>query len=261
VYIRGSDAGVSALAYDACCLWCLGYPDQALQRSREAVALARELDHTFSLIDVLCFAGCLFHGLRRDAKDMQAYAEELMPLSKGLGSLSFWGTGTCYWGQALSMLGQVQAGIAQMRAGVEERRSISARCYSSGILGALAEAQAMEGRPDEGLVTLDEALALVAETDERYCEAELHRLRGELLLARGDEAGAEAGFRQAIAVARRQQAKSWELRAATSLAGLLQAQERTGEARKALAEIYNWFTEGFDTSDLLAARALLDELE
>jgi adenylate cyclase len=261
VYLRGSDAGVGALAYDACCLWCLGYPDQALKRSQEAVALARELDHTFSLVDVLCFAGCLFHGLRRDAEEIKEHAEELMPLSKGLISLSFWGTGTCYWGQALAMLGQVQDGITQMRAGIADRRSIDVRCYSSGILGALAEAQAMEGKPEEGLVTLDEALALVAETDERYFEVELHRLRGELLLAQGDKAEAEASFRKAVEVARGQQARSWELRATTSLARLWQAQDRIDEARQALAEIYDWFTEGFDTPDLLAARALLEELE
>jgi adenylate cyclase len=261
VYLRGSDAGVSALAYDACCLWCLGYPDQALKRSQEAVALARELDHTFSLVDVLCFAGCLFHGLRRDAEELKEYAKELMPLSKGLGSLSFWGTGTCYRGQALTMLGHVQDGIAQMRAGIADRQSIDARCYSTGMLGALAEAQAMEGKPDEGLVTLDEALALVAETDERYFQAELHRLKGKLLLARGDKTEAETSYRKAADVARAQQAKSWELRATTGLARLWQAQGRTDEARQSLAAIYHWFTEGFDTPDLLDASALLEELE
>ncbi len=260
VFLRGSDAGLGALAYDACCLWCLGYPDRALTRSQEAVALARQLNHTFSLVDVLCFAGCLFRGLRRDAEDMKVYAEELMPLSEGMGSQSFWGTGACYWGQALTMIGRVQAGLVQMHAGLAERRSIGVGCYSSGILGALAEAQALAGQPEEGLDTLDEAFALVEETDERYCEAELYRLKGKLLLARGDEAEAEAGFRQSIAVSRRQRAKSWELRAMTSLARLWHAQDRTEEARQSLAHIYGWFTEGFDTRDLLEAKALLEDL-
>jgi adenylate cyclase len=261
VYLRGSDAGVSALAYDACCLWCLGYPDQALKRSQEAVALARELDHTFSLIDVLCFAGCVFHGLRRDAERIKGYAEELTPLSKGLGSQSFWGTGTCYRGQALAMLGQVQDGIAQMRAGLAERQSIGVRCYSSGISGALAEALAQAGDAEGGLSTLDEALVLVEETSERYFEAELHRLKGELLLAQGEKAEAESTFHKAVEVARCQTAKSWELRATISLARLWWAQEKTEEARQALTEIYHWFTEGFDTPDLLEAKALLEELE
>jgi adenylate cyclase len=261
VHLRGSDAGVGALAYDACCLWCLGYPDQALKRGHKSVALARELDHTFSLVDVLCFAGCLFYALLRDAQGLKEYAEELMSLSEGLGSTSFWGTGTCYWGQALSMLGQVQVGIAQMRNGIADRRSIGARCYSSGMLGALAEAQGMDGRPDAGLITVREALALVEETGERFCEAELHRLKGVQWLDLGNEKDAEASFRTAIEVARAQQAKSWELRATTNLSRLWLAQSRTSEAREALTEVYDWFSEGFDTPDLRAARELLGELE
>jgi predicted ATPase len=261
VLLRGSDAGVSALAYDACCLWCLGYPEQALKRSQETLALVRELDHAFSLADVLCFAGCLFNKMRRDASALKDDAEELMRLSKGMGSSSFWGTGTCYWGEALTKLGEVQEGIAQMREGMAVRQAIGARCYLSGILGALAEAQA--GQPQEGLATLAEALALVEETDERYCEAELYRLKGELLLAQGDEAEAEASLQEAIEVARRQRAMSWELRAVMSLSRLWHSQgpqEKQAEAHQMLAEIYNWFTEGFDTADLIEARKLLEEL-
>jgi predicted ATPase len=260
VVLRGSDAGVSSLAYDACCLWCLGYPEQALKRSQEALALARELDHVFSLADVLCIGGCLFNRMRRDAQALKDDAEELMRLSKGMGFSNFSGTGTCYWGEALTRLGQVQEGMAQMREGMAARQSIGTRCYSSGILGALAEAQARVGQPGEGLATLAEALAMVEETDERYCEAELYRLKGQLLLAQGDDAEAEASFRRAIEVARRQSAKSWELRAAVSLARLWQQQGRIVEARQMLAEIYGWFTEGFGTPGLKEAEALLEEL-
>jgi predicted ATPase len=260
VVLRGSDAGVSSLAYDACCLWCLGYPEQALKRSQEALALARELDHVFSLADVLCIGGCLFNRMRRDAQALKDDAEELMRLSKGMGFSNFSGTGTCYWGEALTRLGQVQEGMAQMREGMAARQSIGTRCYSSGILGALAEAQARVGQPGEGLATLAEALAMVEETDERYCEAELYRLKGQLLLAQGDDAEAEASFRRAIEVARRQSAKSWELRAAVSLARLWQQQGRIDEARQMLAEIYGWFTEGFGTPGLKEAEALLEEL-
>lgn len=118
----------------------------------------------------------------------------------------------------------------------------------------------MAGRPEEGLATMANALAMVEETNERYCEGELHRLRAELLLVQGDELKAEASFHTAIAVARRQGARSWELRATTGLARLWQGQGRAAEAAGLLAPIYGWFTEGFDTPDLIDARALLDEL-
>jgi predicted ATPase len=139
-------------------------------------------------------------------------------------------------------------------------QSEGVRCYLPGVLRSLAEAQAKAGQPGEALTTLAEALALVEETDERYFEAELYRLKGELLLAQGDDAGAEASLQKAVEVARRQSAKSWELRATTSLARLWQKQGQTDEARQVLMQIYGWFTEGFDTPDLKEAKALLDEL-
>jgi predicted ATPase len=120
--------------------------------------------------------------------------------------------------------------------------------------------QAKAGQPEQGLATLDEALALVEETDERYCESELHRVRAELLLMQDEDAEAEASLQHAIEVARRQSARSWELRATTSLARLWQQQGKTDEAHRILAEIYGWFTEGFETADLREARALLEEL-
>jgi predicted ATPase len=146
-------------------------------------------------------------------------------------------------------------------------QSRGARCYFSESLRSLAEAQAKAGQPGEGLTTLAEALAQVEATDERYCEAELHRLKGELLLMQGDKTEAQATFHQAescfqhaVEVAHRQSAKSWELRATVSLARLWQEQGRVEEARQMLAEIYGWFTEGFDTPDLREAKALLEEL-
>jgi predicted ATPase len=260
VSVRGSDAGVSALAYDACCLWCLGYPEQAATRSREALALARMLGHPFSLVDVVCFGGCVLNQMHRHAPALKEDAEELMRLSKGMGFSSFLGSGIGYWGEALAQLGQVEEGIEQMRRGLTTSQSMAALCYLSGTLGALAEAQAKTGQPGEGLATLAEALAMVEETDERYYEAELHRVRGELLLGQGHEAEAEASFLEAIEVARRQHARSWELRATVSLCRLWQRQGRQDEAHKMLAEIYGWFTEGFDTRDLQEARTLLEDL-
>jgi predicted ATPase/DNA-binding SARP family transcriptional activator len=260
VFLRGSDAGVSALAYDACCLWCLGYPEQAMNHSQQALALARKLDHTFSLVDVLCFGGCLFNKMRRDTGALKEDAEEFTRLSQEMDFLSFFYTGICYWGEALTRLGQVQEGMAQIHQGMASRQSRGAHCYSSGILGALAEAQANAGQLKDGLATLAEAFAMVEETNERYYEAELHRLWAELSLMQGDEAEAEASFERAIEVARRQEAKSWELRAAISLARLWHKQGKTDQARHVLEEAYNWFTEGFDTPDLIEASSLLEKL-
>jgi predicted ATPase len=248
---------MGALAYDACCLWCLGFPQQALQRSQASLALAREKAHAFSTADVLCFAGCLFNAMRQNAPALKESAEELMRLSQQIGFVTWLGVGTCYWGEALARLGQAQEGIAQIHKGMAVRRSRDSRCYTSGILGALAWAQVMAGNLAEGLATLTGALAFVEETGERYCEAELCRMQGELLLMQGKAIGAEASFQRAIEVARRQQAKSWELRAATSLTRLWQKQGKVSEAQQLLEPIYGWFTEGLDMPDLQEARALL----
>jgi predicted ATPase len=257
---HGSDAGVSALAYNACCLWCLGYPEQAAKQSQEALALARELGHPFSSADVLTYGGCVFNQMRQDAPALKDNAEELMRLSRVVNFQDWLNTGICSRGAALIKLGHVQEGIAQMREGLAARRSSGSWCYLSGISGALAEAQAKAGQPAEGLATLAETLVLVQETGERYYEAELHRLKGELLLMQGDEAEAEASLQKAVEVARRQQARSWELRATVSLCHLWRKQGRVDEARQKLTEIYDWFTEGFDTPDLREARGLLKEL-
>jgi predicted ATPase len=264
VSLRGSDAGTGALAYDSCCLWFLGYPEQALKRSQEALALARELGHPFSLCDVLCYAGCMLSEMRRDALALKEHAEELMRLaSEKMASekIPVWlPEGQRYWGSALVMLGQVDEGIVQIREGLAAIQSSGTWCAMSEALCYLAKAQAEAGQTQEGLATLAEAIAFVERTDQRHLEAELHRLRAELLLLQGNEADAEASLQQAIEVARRQQAKSWELRATTSLARLWQQHGRADEARQALAEIYDWFTEGFETPDLQEARALLKEL-
>jgi predicted ATPase len=158
------------------------------------------------------------------------------------------------------MTGHLEEGIAQMQDGLVFEQYGAERCFRSGCLCSLAEAQAKIGRPQEALATLAEALALVEESDERYWEAELHRVRGGLLLQQYREAEAEASFHQALEVARRQQAKSWELRTTIDLARLWHKQGKTDEARHRLQQTYSWFTEGFDTADLREARALLEEL-
>jgi predicted ATPase len=260
VLLVGSDVGPSALAYDACCLWCLGYPDQAAKRSEDALALARELGHPYTMADILTYAGCLLGEMRRDAHLFITCAEELKWLASDNELQGWLGMGTWYRGEAQVMQGHVEEGIAEMREGLEFHQFGPARCYQTGRLYSLAEAQAKAGRPEEGLSTLAETLALVEQTDERYAEAEIYRVQAELLLMQGDEAEAEASLQQAIDIARRQSAKSWELRATTSLARLWQAQGKIDQARQMLAEVYGWFSEGFDTPDLLEAKALLEEL-
>ncbi len=150
-----------------------------------------------------------------------------------------------------------------MRQGMAALRESGAEQLQSYLLGRLAEAYGIDGQVEKGLATLAEALDFVERTDERYYEAELYRLQGELLLQQSPDNAAEAAasFHRALDVSRHQEAKSWELRAATSLARLWQQQGKKAEARELLAPVYNWFTEGFDTEDLKDAQALLKELQ
>jgi DNA-binding SARP family transcriptional activator/ABC-type transporter Mla MlaB component len=260
VFLRGSDFGLSALAYDACCLWCLGYPDQATQRSQQALSLAGELDHPFSLADVVCYGGCMLSEMRQDYDDLLVKAEKLDRL--GRERVEAWqGTGTMYRGMALVMLGQVQEGVAQMLKGATVTLSRGVRVDQIRTLYYLGWAKALENDVDEGLFKIDELFGLVEQTGERHYEADYHRLQGEMLLIQGNETAAEASYLKAIDIARRQSARSWELRATLSLARLWQKQGRRDEAREALAGIFSWFTEGFNTPDIIAARKLLDELQ
>jgi predicted ATPase len=272
VSLCGSDPGPSALAYGACCLWSLGYPERASQRSQEALALARGLDHSPTLAEIHHFAGCLLSSMRRDAHALKESADALMQWADDRGMRGWVAAGMAYQGEALARLGEAQAGIARMREGMEGFRARGAGVHLSGIRCCIAEAQAVSGCLEDGLDTLDAALALAEETGEHHWEAELYRVKGELLLAQGDQVQAKAGlqadasaraeccFQQAIEVARRQEAKSWELRATTSLARLWQEQGRIDEARQILSEIYGWFSEGFDSADLIEARTLLEAL-
>jgi DNA-binding SARP family transcriptional activator/predicted ATPase len=260
IFLRGSDAGISALAYQACCLWCLGFPEQALRASQEALALARKLDHPFSQADVLCYGGCSFNAMRRDWRGLMESSKELIRLADEQDFAGWRGTGASYHGEALVMIGQVSDGISQIRQGIAANEPTGVRCYLPGMLRALGEAQSKAGHPQVGLATLNEALDLVEQGGERHWEAELYRLKGALLCDLDDEAEAEINIRKAIQVARRQGAKSWELRAATDLARLCHDQGHTDEACKLLKEVYTWFTEGFDTPDLIAAGELLEEL-
>jgi predicted ATPase len=165
-------------------------------------------------------------------------------------------------GWALAAMGEGEEGRAQLRQGLKGWQATGAAISWPYYLGSLADAYARGAHAGEGLATVAEALTCVEQTGERYAEAELHRLKGELLLQQPlpDEPEAEACFQQALAVARRQEAKAWELRTAMSLARLWQKQGKRAEARELLSPIYGWFTEGFDTADLQEAKVLLEEL-
>lgn len=259
VAMRGSDVGAGAFAYYACSLWCLGFPDQATQRSQEGLQLAYELEHPFTLVDVLSFGGCMFNVMRRDLQAADCYSEEFEKLARN--KLPSWAVQSNWQrGEVLAMTGQLEAGIAKMEEAFARHNQERESCYLTGCLRSLAEAQAKVGRAADAWRTLEAALALVERTSERHWEAELQRLKGRLLLAQGDEAGAQASFNRAIEIARKQAAKSWELRAAIDLARLWQQQGKTAAAKNLLGEIYGWFTEGFDTPDLVQARLLLEEL-
>ena len=242
-------------------LWMLGYPDQAVQRSQEALTLAHALAHPFVLVDAL-YGSALLQRYRREWQTVQAHTEAMLALATEHGFARNVALGVLFRGMALAAQGQRAAGLAQMQQGLAAYRATGSAVGMSGHLAQLAEAYGQVGQVDEGMPLLAEALALVDTTGERHTEAELHRLHGELLLRQAvpEAPAAEACFQEALAIARRQQAKSWELRAAMSLARLWQQQGKRIEARELLAEIYGWFTEGFDTADLQEAKAFLETL-
>jgi predicted ATPase len=257
----GQDPGASSLAYAAHALWLLGYPDQSRQRMHEALALARELAHPLTLVAVLVYAGML-HAWCREALAAQDQAEEAVTLASEQGFPQFAQLGTIVQGWARVEQGHREEGIDQIRQGMAARRASGIELAWPWLVALLTEASGKVDQVDEGLGALAEALVVVERTGERITEVELHRLKGELLWSRSvaHHTEAETCLHHALDVARHQQTKSLELRAATSLARLWQAQDKRQDAHDLLAPVYDWFTEGFDTADLQAAKTLLDEL-
>jgi class 3 adenylate cyclase/predicted ATPase len=258
--------GVACLSHEALALWHLGYPDQALQKIHQALTLARELSHPLSLARALDLASWIHH-FRREGQAAQEQAEATVTFCTEQGFPFYLAHGTILWGWALAEQGQEEEGIAQMQQGLAAYQATASELFRPYHLGLLAAAYGRMARIEEGLPMLAQALAFVDKTGERFSEAELYRLKGELTLqtkVQGPkskvEEEAKECFHKAIEIAQRQSAKSWELRAVMSLARVWQKQDRKDEARQLLAEIYGWFTEGFDTKDLQEAKALLDEL-
>jgi len=257
----GHDARVATLVLLALALWALGAADQARQRSQEALAWAQQVEHTPSLAYAELFAGILSQQ-RREAVAAQAHADTVLALATKHGFGHRIAHGRMLQGWALARQGDAAAGVAHIQQGLAAVQGTGLQLYRPYMLALLAEASGQAGQPEAGLSALAEAVTLVEATEERWWEAELYRLQGELLLQRSlaDADQAEACFQQALDVARHQQAKSLELRAAMSLARLWQDQGKRTAARQLLAEIYDWFTEGFDTADLQTAKAWLAEL-
>ena len=260
VLASGMDNGVHVLNHLACALWMLGFPDASLQTARRALARARELAHPVSTGLALHFA-CRVHELRRDWVAAARLADELVALGARHDVPHFRAWGTTQKGAALVGQGEAAAGVAEMRQGLAELRRAGDQVwrpfYATLLAGALREA----GQIEEALGVLGEATALVGQ-GERVHEAEVHRATGELLLTMGGRRSeAEARLLRAVEIARAQQARSWELRAAASLARARAAgRGERGEARDLLAPVYGRFAEGFDTPDLRDAEGLLAAL-
>jgi predicted ATPase len=249
-------------SYASWVLWLLGYSDQARTSSCHALTLAQELSHPFSLVYALGSAST-FHYNLRDVEVTHVHAEATIALATEHGFPFWWATGMMRRGWALAKQGQGAEGLEQIHQGLTTRLATGTEEVPTTFLAGLAESYGSAGQAEAGLHVLARAFTAMARSGSQHYEPEVYRLKGELLLHQAvlDEKQAEACFFQALGVARHQQAKSLELRAAMSLSRLWQQQGKRAEAYALLAPIYGWFTEGFDTADLQEAKALLAVLE
>jgi tetratricopeptide (TPR) repeat protein len=259
------DLGVIALVQGSWSLDPLGWPDRALARVRDGVALAQHLGDPFNLAYALA-GQAIVHAMRREPAAQRQRAEEAIAVSEANGFPLFLGLGRFFRAAARVAEGEPGA-VADMQAALTLAATTGTQGGASGLLGTLAEMQMAAGQLAEASGMVDAGLAVAAQTGQPGSDSVLHRLKGELALATagplpdtGAQAAAEAHFRRALDVARAQEAKSYELRAATSLARLWQRQGKRDAARDLLALVYAWFTEGWGTLDLIEAKALLDEL-
>jgi predicted ATPase/class 3 adenylate cyclase len=256
----GRAPGVECLVYTGRALWCLGYPDQGLARSQAACTLARELEHPLSLATALYFAAHL-HLLRGEVQAAREEVETCIALATEHTLPQQLAVGRFMLGWALTAQGQGEEGVTLLRQSVTDASATGNRLAPPTFLPVLGEVSGALGQVDAGLAMVAEALELIEQTGARWYEAETYRIKGTLLLLQAvpDAAQAEACFQHALDIARHQEAKSWELRAATSLARLWQSQGKRQEAHDLLAPVYAWFTEGFDTADAQEASMLLDQ--
>lgn len=254
------DPRVICLCRQAIDLWCLGYPDQASKMWRESLAYARRLSHPFTLAYTLSWTA-LLHCIAGERDLARELAEEGMAVGRQHRLGQWLAESTALHGWAVAAGSEGEAGLAEMERGTSLFGSDGTVFLMPYFFGRLAEQYARLDQVERALTVLDDALATAEHHGERWCESELHRLRGEVLLRSGaDEPEIEAAFQRAIGVAQAQQAKSLELRAALSLARLWQTRGEAAEACDVLAPIYGWFTEGQDTADLTEARTLIERL-
>jgi class 3 adenylate cyclase/predicted ATPase len=255
------EPGVNCLRYLALTLWCLGYADHAMHTLHTALTLAQRSAHPFSVAGASGVATWLYQ-FRQEAGRAHEHAEAVMQLAQERHFAHYVALNTIMQGWVRAKHGEAEEGIILMQQGLAACQDTGSALYRPYHLALLAEVYGDAGHPAAGLQVLDEALTIAHQHDERHFASELHRLRGELLVAvSGDHrAEAEGCFRQALALARQQHARSFALRAATSLARLWQKQGKRSEAHALLAPVYGWFTEGFDTADLSDAKKLLEEL-
>lgn len=261
-FLYWADPGVVCLAFAAEALWSLGYPQQALEKSTEAIAQAHALGHPLTLTHALALSAWL-RRQRGEVDISREWAERIIELASEHKFLFYLATGTVLQGWAMVECGEGEQGIAQIRQGLNAYQAVGAKLMLPSGFYMLADACDRVGQRQEGLEVLTHALSLVHQHGEHFWEAELHRLKGDLLLSqsKAHETEAEACFERAIELARRQQAKSLELRATKSLSRLWCQQGYKKQAHSLLENLYGWFDEGFDTVDLRKAQALLKALE
>ena len=260
VHQAGQYPHVNARAHLGIVLFCLGFPQQALAQGNEAIAEAGRLAHPPSLAANLA-PGARLLSLYGDNAVLSEWTDELVAVANEQGFALWCALGTIFCGWVKVKEGDVAEGISLLRSGSAAYRATGAELYMPYHIALLAAACEIGGQVEEAATFLDEALQTVDRTGERWFAAELNRHKGQLLLRQGHAEAAEELYHKALRIAREQEAKLWELRAAVSLGRLRCDQGRPAEARDLLAPVYGWFTEGFDTPDLKDAKALLDALD
>jgi predicted ATPase len=257
----GHDNRVAVLCYRSWALWMLGYPETALADAEHALKDAREIGQAASLLYALSFTS-LTHILCGDYTAAKTQSDEVLALADEKGALQWTAFGMLFRGCALALAGKASDAAQSIPAGLTAFRSTGSTVLVPWYLSNLARVCAELGQFDDARGCIAEAITAVETPNERWCEAEVNRIAGEIALMtpKPGSARAEAYFERALEVARKQQAKSWELRAAMSMARLWRSQGKSQQARELLAPVYGWFTEGFDTLDLKEAKTLLEEL-
>ena len=258
----GQDHGVSVLSFRSLALWLLGYPEAALANSDQALRDAREIGQAATLMYALWW-GSWLHMYDRAYAEAQSLLDELSALADEKDASLFWkATEIAFRGALFALTGKASDAVRAITSGMTSLRSTGAALYEPLHLWHLAMAYAELGQPDDARRCIDDAIDKAERSNEKWCEAEVHRIAGEIALKSPapDTQKAEKYFERALSVPRRRQTKSWELRAAMSMARLWRDQGKVQQARELLAPVYGWFTEGHDTRDLKEAKALLEEL-